>query len=91
MDKWKINKLKRDIKKDIVVKSQSADLKMVLELINDYEKVLEDRGNLRSENHILKERLENYIPRRRVRRVYKQLNKILTQDGITDDLEETNE
>lgn len=87
MEKWKINKLKRDIKRDIVVKSQSTDLKLVLELIDDYEKVLEDRGNLRSENHILKERLDNYIPRRRVRRVYKQLNKILTQDGIIDDLE----
>lgn len=41
-----------------------------------------------NENHILKERLENFIPRRRVRRVYKQIKKILEQDGITDDLDD---
>ena len=43
---------------------------------------------LRKENHNLKEQLENFIPRRRVRRVFKQLKKILEQDGITDDLED---
>lgn len=91
MEKFKIKKIKRDIKRDISVNSRSTDLNQVLLLIEDYEKVLEDRTNLRNENHILKERLENYIPRRRVRRVYKQLHKILTQDGIVDDLEETNE
>ena len=32
---------------------------------------------LEKENHDLKEKLENYIPRRRVRRVFKQLNKML--------------
>ena len=41
-----------------------------------------------NENHDLKQKLENYIPRRRVRRIYKQVGKILKQDGITDDLEE---
>lgn len=91
MDKWKIKKLKRDIKRDILVKSNSTDLNRVLYLIEDYEKVLEDRINLKNENHILKERLKNYIPRRRVRRVYKQLYKILTQDGVVNDLKETNE
>ncbi len=35
---------------------------------------------LEKENHDLKEKLENYIPRRRVRRVFKQLKKILEQD-----------
>lgn len=35
---------------------------------------------LKEENHNLKEQLENYIPRRRVRRVYKQLQKILEYD-----------
>lgn len=35
---------------------------------------------LKNENAVLKEQLENYIPRRRVRRVYKQLRKILEQD-----------
>lgn len=44
-------------------------------------------GELKSENSALNEKLQNYIPRRRVRRVYKQIKKILEQDGITDDLD----
>ena len=87
MDKWEIRKIKRDLKRDILVKSNSTDLSRVLHLVEDYERVLEENGRLKSDNHILKEKLENFIPRRRVRRVYKQLYKILTQDGITDDLE----
>lgn len=87
MDKWEIRKIKRDLKRDIVVKSNSIDLNRVLYLVEDYERALEENGRLKSDNHILRERLENFIPRRRVRRVYKQLYKILTQDGITDDLE----
>lgn len=87
MDKWEIRKIKRDLKRDILVKSNSTDLSRVLYLVEDYEKVLEENGKLKSENNIFKEKLENFIPRRRVRRVYKQLYKILTQDGITDDLE----
>lgn len=87
MDKWEIRKIKRDLKRDILVKSNSTDLNRVLYLVEDYERVLEENGRLKSDNHILKEKLENFIPRRRVRRVYKQLYKILTQDGITEDLE----
>lgn len=87
MDKWEIRKIKRDLKRDIAVKSNSTDLSRVLCLVEDYEKVLQENGRLKSDNHILRERLENFIPRRRVRRVYKQLYKILTQDGITNDLE----
>lgn len=87
MDKWEIRKIKRDLKRDILVKSNSTDLSRVLYLVEDYEKILEENGRLKSENNIFKEKLENFIPRRRVRRVYKQLYKILTQDGITDDLE----
>ena len=87
MDKWEIRKIKRDLKRDILVKSNSTDLSRVLYLVKDYEKVLEENGRLKSENNIFKEKLENFIPRRRVRRVYKQLHKILTQDGITEDLE----
>lgn len=87
MDKWEIRKIKRDLKRDILVKSNSTDLSRVLYLVEDYERVLEENGKLKSENNIFKEKLENFIPRRRVRRVYKQLYKILTQDGITDDLE----
>ena len=40
----------------------------------------EEIKKLRAENHDLKEQLENYIPRRRVRRVYKQLKTILETD-----------
>lgn len=87
MDKWEIRKIKRDLKRDILVKSNSTDLSRVLYLVEDYERVLEENGRLKSDNNIFKEKLENFIPRRRVRRVYKQLYKILTQDGITDDLE----
>lgn len=87
MDKWEIRKIKRDLKRDIVVKSNSTDLGRVLNLVEDYERILGENGRLKSDNHILKEKLENFIPRRRVRRVYKQLYKILTQDGITNDLE----
>lgn len=86
MDKWEIRKIKRDLKRDILVKSNLTDLSRVLYLVEDYERVLEENGKLKSDNHILKEKLENFIPRRRVRRVYKQIYKILTQDGITDDL-----
>ena len=35
---------------------------------------------LKDENHNLKEQLENYIPRRRVRRIYKMLGNILEAD-----------
>lgn len=40
----------------------------------------EEMKQLRAENHNLKEQLENYIPRRRVRRVYKMLGDILEAD-----------
>lgn len=45
-------------------------------------KIEEELKKLRAENHDLKEKMQNYIPRRRVRRVYKQLKKILEQDLI---------
>lgn len=40
----------------------------------------EELKKLRNENHNIKEQLENYIPRRRVRRVYKMLGDILEAD-----------
>lgn len=40
----------------------------------------EELKKLRNENHNMKEQLENYIPRRRVRRVYKMLGDILEAD-----------
>lgn len=41
---------------------------------------MEDLKKLQMENHDLKEQLENYIPRRRVRRIYKMLGDILDAD-----------
>lgn len=41
---------------------------------------MDDLKKLQAENHNLKEQLENYIPRRRVRRVYKMLGDILEAD-----------
>lgn len=46
-----------------------------------YAKNLEkENRELKNEIHNLNERLENYIPRRRVRRVYKMLRNILEED-----------
>lgn len=41
---------------------------------------MEDLKKLQAENHNLKEQLQNYIPRRRVRRIYKILGNILEAD-----------
>lgn len=41
---------------------------------------MEDLKKLQAENHDLKERLQSYIPRRRVRRIYKMLGNILEAD-----------
>lgn len=38
---------------------------------------------LKNEIHNLKEQMQNFIPRRRVRRVYKQLGNILDEDTNT--------
>lgn len=38
---------------------------------------------LEKENHDLREQLENYIPRRRVRRIYKMLGDILDENTDT--------
>lgn len=43
-------------------------------------KLEDENRKLKSEINDLKEQLQSYIPRRRVRRVYKQLRKILEQD-----------
>ena len=43
-------------------------------------KLEDENRKLKSEVIDLKEQLQSYIPRRRVRRVYKQLRKILEQD-----------
>lgn len=40
-------------------------------------------NKLREENHNMKEQLENFIPRRRVRRIYKMLGNILEADTET--------
>ena len=43
-------------------------------------KIEDENRKLKSEVNDLKEQLQSYIPRSRVRRVYKQLRKILEQD-----------
>ena len=40
----------------------------------------EELKQLRTENHNMKEQLGSYIPRRRVRRIYKMLGNILEAD-----------
>lgn len=52
------------------------------EKIENKEKEIRD---LKNEIHDLKEQLKTSIPRRRVRRVFRQLKKILEQDIISDD------
>lgn len=56
----------------------------------DAKRVQDELLKLRNENHDLKEQIQNYIPRRRVRRVYKQLKKILEQDLIEHNTEYIN-
>ena len=41
---------------------------------------MDELKKLQEENHNLKEQLKNYIPRRRVRRIYKMLGNILEAD-----------
>ena len=72
----------KTIDNNIALRRENIKLKSELETYK--EQILE----LKQENHTLKEKLENFIPRRRVRRIYKQVKKILEQDGIVDDLEE---
>lgn len=45
----------------------------------------EELKRLRAENHNMKEQLENFIPRRRVRRVYKMLGNILDFNNNSDE------
>lgn len=44
------------------------------------DKLIKENKDLKEENHTLKEKLQMFIPRRRVRRVYKMLGKILRTD-----------
>ena len=45
----------------------------------------EELKRLQVENHNMKEQLENFIPRRRVRRVYKMLGNILDFNNNSDE------
>lgn len=53
------------------------DIKIILNLIETQKAEIE---KYKKENHDLKEKLQMYIPRRRVRRVYKMIGKILRTD-----------
>ena len=43
----------------------------------------EELKQLRAENHDMREQLESFIPRRRVRRIYKMLGNILDENTDT--------
>jgi hypothetical protein len=45
----------------------------------------EELKRLRAENHNMKEQLENFIPRRQIRRVYKMLGNILDFNNNSDE------
>lgn len=59
----------------------------VVKIIVELRKLRQENGQLKCEVSSLKEKLDNYIPRRRVRRIYQQVKKILEQDGVTGDLD----
>ena len=57
----KSEKIKRDLKRDILVKSNSTDLtRQYYILVEDYEKVLEENGRLKSDNHIFKRKIRKF-------------------------------
>lgn len=66
---------------------ETITMKTIRVYKEDFDRLVKENIELRKENHNLKEQLQYFIPRRRVRRVYKMLGKILAQDGIIDDLE----
>ena len=73
----------RDLSNEVREMSPDDVVKVIVEL----RRLRQENGQLKSEISGYKEQLENYIPRRRVRRIYQQVKKILEQDGITDDLD----
>ena len=62
-----VNKLDNETIKEAIKEVENEDMK-------------EELKQLRIENHNMKEQLENFIPRRRVRRIYKMLGNILEAD-----------
>ncbi len=56
---------------------EAMALQTVLNELDKKDKIIKQ---LKEENHNLKEQLQMFIPRRRVRRVYKMLGKILRTD-----------
>lgn len=74
----------RDLNNEVREITPDDVVKIIIELRN----LRQENGQLKSEIAGYKEQLQNYIPRRRVRRIYQQVKKILEQDGITDDLDE---
>lgn len=62
------------------VKVNKQQLLQILKKNYELEVKLSEMSKLKNENHNLKEQLQNFIPCRRVRRVYKMLGKILRTD-----------
>ena len=87
MNNLDLRKIERKARRDLDNYVREVTPEMVLELVEELKRLRNENIETKNEIHILKERLDNYIPRRRVRRVFKQLKKILEQDGVTDDLE----
>ena len=87
MEKEVLNKFERKAKRDLTNYIREITPEDVVTIINELKEVKRENGKLKCEVDSLKEQVQYFIPRRRVRRVYRQLKKILEQDGITDDLD----
>lgn len=79
----------RAVKNEQDIEQLNKQLTILLEqngrLLDKNHKLKQENGKLKSENAALKEQLQYFIPRRRVRRVYKLLKIILEGDKNIDD------
>ena len=80
-------KLERKARRDLTNYVREVTPDEVLILLREIRFLREENGSLKSEVSGLKEQVREFIPRRRVRRIYQQVKKILEQDGIVDDLD----
>lgn len=82
-----IRKYERRALRDLYNEVREITPDDVVKLVLEVRKLRQENGQLKNEVDSLREQVQYFIPRRRVRRVYKQIKKILEQDGITDDLD----